>query len=210
MNSATTKVAINNNVVTGNKRDEILNEAAKLFRRKGFSGTSMQDIASAVGILKGSIYYHFTSKNEIFREVLNKGISPVLKNAEYIVGKKIAPRQMLRELIENHVIYIMENDFSLVIFFQEKEKISAIETKEYIESRNRYEKIFKDVLIEGIKQGEFPNVDVSLTVLTILGMCNWITQWYNPAGPKTRAEITAHMVYLISDLMLNNNSVSSP
>ncbi len=210
MNYATNKVAINNNVVTGNKRDEILNEAAKLFRRKGFSGTSMQDIASAVGILKGSIYYHFTSKNEIFREVLNKGISPLLKKAEFVVGKKIAPRQMLCELIENHVNYIMENDFSLVIFFQEKEKISAIETKEYIESRNRYEKIFKDVLIEGIKQGEFPNVDVSLTVLTILGMCNWITQWYNPAGPKTRTEITAHMIYLISDLMLNNNSISSP
>ncbi|MEW5920743.1 MAG: TetR/AcrR family transcriptional regulator [Bacillota bacterium] len=202
MNLINNKVSIDDDVIK-NKRDEILNEAARFFRRKGFSGTSMQDIASAVGILKGSIYYHFRSKNEIFREVLNKGISPVLKKAEFIVGKKLAPREMLRELIENHVNYIIENDFSLVIFFQEKEKISASQTKDYIESRNCYEKIFRDVLAEGINQGEFPDVDVSLTVLAILGMCNWIIQWYNPDGPKTRAEITAHMVHLISDLMLN-------
>ena len=205
MNITNNKITINDST-SGSKRDEILYEAARLFRRKGFSGTSVQDIAAAVGILKGSIYYHFTSKNEIFREVLNKGISPILKKAEFVLGKKITPREKLRELTENHINYILENDFSLVIYFQEKEKISAIETKDYIESRNRYENIFKKVFAEGIKQGEFPDLDVSLTVLTILGMCNWITQWYNPAGPKTRLEITAHLIHLIIDLMLNNNS----
>jgi len=201
MNLTSSKLNKNDNV-TGNKRNDILNEAARLFRKKGFSGTTMQDIASAVGILKGSIYYHFTSKNEIFREVLNNGISPVLKKAGFIVSKNSQPRDMLRELIENHINYIVDNDFSLVIFYQEKEKISASETKDYIETRNRYEKIFKDVLAEGIKQGEFPDVDVSLTILTILGMCNSIIQWYNPAGPKKRAEINAHMLHLICDLML--------
>ncbi|MDO9534679.1 MAG: TetR/AcrR family transcriptional regulator, partial [Bacillota bacterium] len=117
-----------------NKREEILDEAAKLFKRKGFKGTSMQDIAAEVGILKGSIYYYFNSKNEIFQDVLDKGISPVLKKAEYIMGKQLSPHDKLRELIKNHISYILNNNYSLVIFFQEKEKISENQTKEYVES----------------------------------------------------------------------------
>lgn len=189
-----------------NKRDEILYQAGKLFRRKGFNGTSMQDIASEVGILKGSIYYYFNSKNEIFREVLNKGISPILKKAELIMSKDLPPKEKLRELIKDHINYIMDHNFSLVLFFREKENIAASQMKQYIESRSKYEKIFKNVLKEGIDQGVFPQVNISLTVFAILGMCNWIIQWYNPSGPRSHDEIIDHMVYLICDLMLNNNN----
>ncbi len=199
------KDAVNTDEIGKNKRDDILYEAGKLFRRKGFNGTSMQDIASEVGILKGSIYYYFNSKDEIFREVLNKGISPILKKAELIQSKNLPPDEKLRELIQDHVNYIMDNNYSLVLFFQEKENISAGQTIHYVESRNKYEKIFRDVLRDGIVLGVFPPVNVSLTVFAILGMCNWIIQWYNPGGPSSHDEIIGHMVYLICDLMLNNN-----
>lgn len=191
------------NEIGKNKKDEILNEAAKLFRRKGFDGTSMQDIAENVGMLKGSIYYYFNSKNEIFREVLIKGISPVLKNAEFIITKNLSPRKKLRELLQSHLQYILNNNYSLVIFFREKERIPANETQKYIQSRNRYEKIFREVLEKGVKNGDFPKVDVNLTIFAILGMCNWVIQWYNPRGSKNQEEITEHMIYLICELMLN-------
>ena len=197
------KTVINTEDTAKNKRDEILIQAANLFRKKGFSGTSMQDIARDVGILKGSIYYYFNSKNEIFREVLNKGISPVLKNAEFIIAKDLSPAEKLRELLRSHIDYIIHDNYSLILYFQEKEKISLQETKKYIESRNRYEKIFKDLLAQGIKQGVFPKVDITLTVYAILGMCNWIVQWYNPKGSRSPKDIIEHMVYLICDLMLN-------
>lgn len=197
------KTVINMEDTAKNKRDEILIQAANLFRKKGFSGTSMQDIARDVGILKGSIYYYFNSKNEIFREVLNKGISPVLKNAEFIMAKDLSPAEKLRELLRSHIDYIIHDNYSLILYFQEKEKISLQETKKYIESRNRYEKIFKDLLAQGIKQGVFPKVDITLTVYAILGMCNWIVQWYNPKGSRSPKDIVEHMVYLICDLMLN-------
>jgi AcrR family transcriptional regulator len=197
------KTVINMEDTAKNKRDEILIQAANLFRKKGFSGTSMQDIARDVGILKGSIYYYFNSKNEIFREVLNKGISPVLKNAEFIMAKDLSPAEKLRELLRSHIDYIMHDNYSLILYFQEKEKISVQEIKKYLESRNKYEKIFKDLLAQGIKQGVFPKVDITLTVYAILGMCNWIVQWYNPKGSRSPKDIAEHMVYLICDLMLN-------
>ena len=197
------QTAINTEDTAKNKRDEILVQAANLFRKKGFSGTSMQDIARDVGILKGSIYYYFNSKNEIFREVLIKGISPVLKNAEFIMAKDLSPAEKLRELLRSHIDYIMHDNYSLILYFQEKEKISVQEIKKYLESRNKYEKIFKDLLAQGIKQGVFPKVDITLTVYAILGMCNWIVQWYNPKGSRSPKDIVEHMVYLICDLMLN-------
>lgn len=185
-----------------NMRDRILDESSELFRKKGFDGTSMQDIAEAVGILKGSIYYYFSSKNEIFRDVLTKGIEPVIRSSEKIMEKNLPPTEKLKELLKNHLSYIMDHNFSLVIFFREREKISIEDTDKYLDYRDRYEGIFKSVLAEGIERGDFAEVDTSLTALAIFGMCNWTIQWYNPEGPKTSEEIADHMVFLICDLML--------
>lgn len=188
--------------VEKNMRLELLHAAAKLFRKKGFHGTSMQDIAEAVGILKGSIYYHFNSKNEIFREVLIRGITPVIFTAEMFLKEEISPREKLRKLLHNHLMYILEHNDSLVIFFQEREKIPQGELESYLQKRSRYEETLKIVLDEGVKSGDFPAVDVQLTMFAIFGMCNWVVEWYNPQGSKSAEEIAAHMVQLICDLML--------
>jgi AcrR family transcriptional regulator len=195
---------INKEEVFKNKRDEILNKAANLFRKKGFKGTSMQDIAKEVGILKGSIYYYFNSKNEIFQEVLDKGFNPLLNNAVYIFNKKEKPKKKFQMLIQRHLQYILQSELSIPIFYEKREKDLDTQIQNYVESRNKYEKILRSVLEEGIKQGEFPEVDVNLTVFTILGMINWIIQWYNPNGPKKPNEIINYFMYLIFDLMLNN------
>jgi AcrR family transcriptional regulator len=186
-----------------NMRNEILEVTAQLFRKKGFTGTSMQDIANEVGILKGSIYYYFNSKNEIFQEVLDNGINPALKKAEMIVAEKLTPKEKFRKLIHYHMDYIMDHNFSLVIFFQEREKLPATEMEKYLEKRDRYENFFREVFKEGIEQGEFPELNVPLTVFAILGMCTWIIQWDNPKGALSAEEIKAHMEHLIFDRMLS-------
>lgn len=187
-----------------NMRDEILEVTAQLFKKKGFTGTSMQDIAKEVGILKGSIYYYFNSKNEIFREVLDNGINPVLKNAELIIQEDISPKEKLHKLIHYHMSYIMDHNLSLIIFFQEREKLPANQLEKYLQKRDRYENYFRDVLREGIKQGYFPkDINVSLTVFAIFGMCNWIIQWYNPKGIQSAEEIKEYMEFLIFDKLLS-------
>ncbi len=186
-----------------NMRDEILEVTAQLFKKKGFTGTSMQDIAKEVGILKGSIYYYFNSKNDIFREVLNNGINPVLKNAELIVAEKLSSREKLRKLINHHMGYIMDHNLSLIIYFQEREKLPAIQMEKYLEKRDRYENFFREILKEGIEKGDFPDVNVTLTVFAMLGMCNWIIQWYNPKGVQSAEEIKTYMEHLIFERMLS-------
>jgi AcrR family transcriptional regulator len=71
------------------KRDEIIQVAAKLFRSSGYVETSMKDIADGVGILKGSLYYHFSSKEELLNEVVNKGVDRLLATAQQIYEQYI-------------------------------------------------------------------------------------------------------------------------
>ncbi len=185
-----------------NMKTELLEAAARLFRKKGFAGTSMQDIAEEVGILKGSIYYHFNSKNEIFQEVLNNGIDPILNSSLHLLQEALSPRAKLEKYIRKHLSYIMEHNNSLVLFFQEREKMPSDKTEIYLQKRDRYEGVLRSILEDGVKNGDFPQVDVTLTAFAILGMCNWVVQWYDPKGPKTQKEITEHIVKLISKRML--------
>jgi len=189
-------------VESKNKREEILDEAAKLFRKKGYSGTSIRDITSAVGILRGSIYAHFESKEQIFLKILHRGIDSLLNSAEQILNKQLTPRETLRQLIENHLRHIMENNNSLVIFMQERENIPAEEINNYLEKRDKYENILRTVFAEGIKQGEFEDLDVRLTVFSILGMCNWVIHWFSAKGRYSSAEISKRMASLICDHFL--------
>jgi len=194
----------NNQELEGkSKREEILDVAAKLFRKKGYKGTSIRDLTSAVSILRGSIYSHFESKEQIFLEILHRGVDTLLNGAEHIIKKQLSPKDMLRELLHNHLMYLMGNNNSLVIFFvQEIENIQAEKMKDYLEKRDRYDNILKDILKEGIKQGEFADVNIRFTVFAILGICNWVIQWFNPEGPNSPEEISKYMSSLICDQFL--------
>lgn len=192
----------NSEIESKNKREEILDAAAKLFRRKGYNGTSIRDITSAVGILRGSIYSHFESKEQIFLTILHRGIDSLLNGALNVVNKQLSPREKLRGVIENHLRHIMENNNSLVIFMQERQNIPSEEIQSYLKKRDQYELILRNILEEGIKKNEFPELDVRYTVFAILGMCNWVIHWFNPAGADSSEEISKYMAFLICDHFL--------
>jgi len=186
-----------------NRREEIIRAAAILFRRQGFDATSMQDIAAAVGMLKGSLYYHFASKEELLNEVVNRGVDRLLAGAEPIFASPdLGPREKLRQLIRNHLLHLAQNNDSLVIASYVADKLEKEHRKAYVAKRDRYEGFLRQVVVEGIAAGEFPPVDVKLTVWAILGMCNWSIQWYRPDGPYSAEYIADYMSHLICDLML--------
>lgn len=190
------------NLSMPNKREEILEAAASLFRHQGFDGTSMQDIASAVGMLKGSLYYHFSSKEEILYEVVCKGINWLLAGAEPIARSGQSPMQKMRQLVERHARHLMENNDSIVIFSQENNKLSPQHRQVYLARRDRYEAIMREVLEEGMRTGEFAPADARLLVKAILGMLNWLIQWYRPTGRLSPDEIVQFFSNLVCDRLL--------
>ncbi|OPX86942.1 MAG: HTH-type transcriptional repressor KstR2 [Pelotomaculum sp. PtaB.Bin104] len=186
-----------------NKRDEIIQVAAKLFRRLGYAETSMKDIADKVGILKGSLYHHFSSKEELLNEVINEGINRLLVVALRVHEKhRQSPRERLKLLIEIHLLHLTKNNENLVIASNQIDKLTPEHRDNYIVKRDLYEKLLRETLEEGIRADEFPPVDIKLTVLAILGMCNWLIQWYQHDGPYSAEYIADYLSALICDRML--------
>jgi AcrR family transcriptional regulator len=188
-----------------NKKEEIIYAAAKLMSKKGFDATTMLDIANEVGMLKGSLYHHFSSKEEIFFHVLNKGIDTLYGNAINVFNSEENPREKLRKIIKCHALHLMNDNVSMVIFSQERKKLISDngDSESYIAKRDSYENHIRLILKQGIKEGFFPaEIDIKLTSFCILGMLNWLIQWFRPEGSLSSDAIADYMGFLICDLML--------
>ncbi|MCG9967416.1 TetR/AcrR family transcriptional regulator [Pelotomaculum terephthalicicum JT] len=198
-----TEKNMNQSTLSLNKRDEIIRVAAKLFRSLGYIETSMKDIADRVNILKGSLYYHFSSKEELLNEVVNEGIDRLLVLAQQVYKQyEQSPRERLKHLVEIHILHLTRNNENLVIATNQIDKLSLEHRENYIYKRNLYEKLLRETLEEGIRVDEFPSVDIKLTVFAILGTCNWIIQWYKHDGPYSAEHIADYFSNLICDRML--------
>ncbi|OPX83268.1 MAG: HTH-type transcriptional repressor KstR2 [Pelotomaculum sp. PtaB.Bin013] len=200
-----TEKNMNQSTLSLNKRDEIIRVAAKLFRSLGYIETSMKDIADRVNILKGSLYYHFSSKEELLNEVVNEGIDRLLVLAQQVYKQyEQSPRERLKHLVEIHILHLTRNNENLVIATNQIDKLSLEHRENYIYKRNLYEKLLRETLEEGIRVDEFSPVDIKLTVFAILGTCNWIIQWYKYDGPYSAEHIADYFSNLICDRMLAN------
>jgi TetR/AcrR family transcriptional regulator, cholesterol catabolism regulator len=179
--------------------DEILDVAARLFAQRGFAGTTMDDIAKELGILKGSLYYWIDSKEALLTEVLKR--SPTLEEiaeCEKILARKISSSEHLRLMVHVHInAWIRHpNNFRVFLDYGSQE---ANRKEPFFSQRRSLENIFKRVLQEGIANGEFKidEADISITNNSIFGILNWFPRWYRAEGPASPDYIADVMTNLI-------------
>lgn len=173
----------------GGRRDQILRAAGRLFSQRGYHGTSMRDLAAALGLTQGSLYNHWASKEELLFAIIDRISDEFLQTLEPIARGGLSPTEKLRAAARAHVRIIVENLDTATVFLHEWKFLGA-EYKERIrEKRDRYERLFRRILEEGVERGEFRPVDVKLASLLYLSALNWIYQWYSPRGEWTAEEI---------------------
>lgn len=174
------------------RRDELLISAARLFCEQGYHATSMEDIARALGILRGSLYHHIRSKEDLLLEIMIRGISYLLDLVRPIVNSERPPDEKLDALIRAHVLAITSQPDVLTVFLHEFKSVSPERLPEVLTLRDEYEYLVRGVIGEGIDRGLFRPVDVPLTTFGLLGMLNWLYQWYRPKGRRSPEEIADH------------------
>ncbi|MCS7173608.1 MAG: TetR/AcrR family transcriptional regulator [Armatimonadetes bacterium] len=174
------------------RREHILRAAAFLFRTKGYKGTSMRDIAEAVGLAKSSLYHHFRGKQDILLQVLRHTVDRAIRRLERIARSPLSPSERLRLAVQNHVVHLIEDLDNVVCFIEEGKNLAPDRLRSYVSQRDRYGGFFRQIIEEGIRQREFRPTDVRLAGWAILGMCNWIAKWYRREGPFTAEEIAVH------------------
>lgn len=173
-----------------NRRAMILDEAARLFSTRGYESTSMRDIAAAVGMLPGSIYYHFPSKDEILAAIYTIGIDQILSAQAAALDAHTDPWERLEAACAAHLDTLLGSEGYVAAIIADWPSEAAETRSHLIGERDRYESIFRD-LIAALP--ELRKQDRRIFRLTLLGALNWTLTWYRP-GRQTPSQIAREMV----------------
>jgi TetR/AcrR family transcriptional regulator len=173
---------------TRQRRVEILKSAAAAFRRRGYHGASMGEIAQALRMTKGSLYYYFENKEEILFFCHDYSLDILLEGLERVQSAGGTPPQKLRSLVESFVHHILDDlrGTALTLDFQ---ALSAPRLRRVIAKRDRFDRGIRRLLQEGMDAGAFAPGDPKLLTFAILGAVNWIPRWFDPNGPATSEQI---------------------
>ena len=173
------------------RRDELLELAAAMFAERGLRATTVRDIADSAGILSGSLYHHFASKEEMVDEVLRGFLDWLFARYQQIVDTEPNPLERLKGLFMASFEAIEHRHAQVVIYQDEAKRLSGQERFAFVEDRNKEQrKMWLDLLNQGIKEGHFrPDIDVDL-VYRFIRDTTWVSvRWYQPGGPLTAEEV---------------------
>jgi len=173
------------------RRDELLELAATMFAERGLRATTVRDIADSAGILSGSLYHHFSSKEEMVDELLRGFLDWLFERYQQIVATEPNPLERLKGLFMASFEAIEDLHAQVVIYQDEAKRLSSLERFSYVEERNKEQrKMWVDVLNQGIEEGYFrPDIDVDL-VYRFIRDTTWVSvRWYQPGGPLTAEQV---------------------
>ncbi len=171
------------------KEERILEVAMKVFRERGYHAASMQEIADAVGMQKGSLYYYISGKQELLFMILERAIDTITARITEIYRSSLRPREKLWQAVVSHVEILSQRQDMLTILLRERHALTESQQAAIDAKSSNYERLFQKILSEGVKAGDFRPMDIKIVSFGILGMCNWLYQWYSPAGRLTPREI---------------------
>jgi TetR/AcrR family transcriptional regulator, cholesterol catabolism regulator len=166
---------------------QLLDEAARLFRTRGFEGTSMRDIARAVGMLPGSLYCHFETKEALLVAVYIKGVEQISGAVQSVVDRHKDPWDRLEAACVAHLEAILHDDDYAQVVVRVRPADVPVADQSLIDLRNRYEALFSRLV------ADLPlarNTDRTTLRLMLMGAMNWSQVWYRPGGrlvPRTIA-----------------------
>ncbi len=172
------------------RRQEVINAAARVFAKRGYHATSIDDLVEATGLQRGGLYHYTASKEDLLFGVLDELMDPLLERARSIVSTERTPETHLREITRAWLDHIATHQAHMVVFAQERGTLERDPGWSNVRSARRaFEEILADVLRRGQEDGSFRIRDPQLTLLGLLGTVNYTAQWLTPSGRLSPEEI---------------------
>jgi len=172
-----------------NRRGELVRAAAQLFREKGFEGTTIRDIAGAVGMQSGSPFYHFANKHELLMAVMEEGLRLGLERSRAVVeAEGLTAFERFRQLVRAHygILHETGSDFIPVMLYDWR-SLPAPYRRRIVELKDRYDALWQATLDALHAEGRL-GADARIARLMILGAINFSATWYR-ARPRGRAGV---------------------
>ena len=181
-------------------RVEILKSAAIAFRRLGYHGATVEQIAAALKMKKGNLYYYYRNKEEILLACHQYSLDRLLALLEEVERSDAAPDEKLHRLIVSFVHTILDELHGTALFL-DLEALTSAHRKQVIARRDQFDHGMRRVIENGVRSGVFGKIDAKLLSFAILGAVNWIPRWYQTDGPASSQDIADRFAdYLVGGL----------
>jgi AcrR family transcriptional regulator len=162
------------------RRDELTRQAARLFAEQGYHGTSMEDLAVAMGVQKGTLYAHVRSKEDLLSELARAGAT-AFHHALDAIDETLPVVEKLRLALRAHLRVVAEQLDVSTVFVREWRYLSEERLQEFVAERKRYEERIRALFREGVEQGELrTDLDAGAAALLFLSAANWAYTWLQP------------------------------
>lgn len=187
-----------------NKEERIFAEAVRIFRQKGYHATSMQNIADAVGLQKASLYHYLPSKQALLFKIFEQSSGALTQQLQAITASNDSPTLKLRHAIASHLRVLCDHLDIYTVYLSERRALSNRHHAKVRAEGEKHARLIEKILAEGVARKEFRALDTRMVALAILGMCNWLYQWYSPDGRLTPQQIAEIFADLILDGITRN------
>ena len=177
-------------------KSEVLFAAARNFREKGYAAVSLRDIAKSAGLTTGSLYYHYRSKEEVVKEILELGHTNVRQEVERAIstieatgessdGISLDHADLIRLAVKAHIACLFGEDnipaANIRIFSQVPREVRA----DSLKSRHDYEALWENILRKAQQSGFLKaELDIPTTIPILFGAMNWTIEWFDPSQHK--------------------------
>ena len=183
---------------SGDVKARILDVAARLFMEQGFAATSVREIGERAGVGQSSLYHHVRSKGQLLFQLSHSFSSDLLERLTAMAASTPSPTEQLRGVVHVVLAVVESHQAEVTVFLREGHALPEGPRQQIQKERDQVDAMVDRMVSEGIAVGELrPDLDVRLTRMAILGMCNWTYQWFRPDGAKTSAEIADYFAGLL-------------
>jgi AcrR family transcriptional regulator len=181
------------------QRQLILDEAAHLFKERGFGSSSMRDLGARVGLDAASMYNHIKSKDEILEIICFQVSDTYIAQLTEVEQMAATYLEKITELLRRHVRLMTKDGAAVSVANNEWKALTEPRLTEFKQARKRYEKGFAALIEQGIAAGELQAVNVSVALFTLLSAVRWVELWYRPSRSLSAAELEADLITMLLD-----------
>ncbi|MGE0306361.1 MAG: TetR family transcriptional regulator [Acidimicrobiia bacterium] len=175
---------------------EILDAAAKAFRRRGYSATSIDDVADILGCTKGRVYHYYRTKGDLFIGIHRRALVWALESVGPIAERTdLSATARLQEMVRRHALHLMEHtdymgpaQYHAEVNLAREGRSKDNSVHDIWEMRQRFESYFVSVIGAGMAAGEFRQGDPALIAKAVLGIANWMSVWFHAGLPSNTPE----------------------
>lgn len=193
-----------------NRDEEILAAAIQVFSQKGYAAASLQDVADAVGLLKGSLYHYISSKESLLYRIFQESHEEASALMAAVDGLGLPPDAKLREFVRQLTLFYERNRERASLYFSEWRHLTGEDLETVMKQRREFELYVRAIISDAHERGlTNPDLDVKLATRYILTAVNGVILWYRPEGPLPGEDIAEQIAELACSSILRRKRAAT-